>query len=156
MSCEETLLILWIVREEGLVVVTERFTVETKGFSEVEDITPEVAKAVARSGLAAGIALVFVAGSTAGITTIEFESGAVADLKQALDKMAPQNQDYAHNARWHDGNGFSHVRAALTGAGFSVPFAEGRLLLGTWQQIVLMDHDNRSREREVIVQIVGE
>ena len=122
----------------------------------MKDITPEVAKAVARSGLASGIALVFVAGSTAGITTIEFESGAVADLKRALDRLAPQDQDYAHNARWGDGNGFAHVRAALTGAGFSVPFAEGRLLLGTWQQIVLLDHDNRSREREVIVQMVGE
>ena len=74
----------------------------------------------------------------------------------ALEQLAPQDRDYAHNARWGDGNGFSHVRAALTGAGFSVPFAEGRLLLGAWQQIVLMDHDNRSREREVVVQIVGE
>jgi len=137
-------------------VVTERFKIKTKGFSEVKDITPEVAKAISRSGLASGIALVFVAGSTAGITTIEFESGAVADLQRALDKLAPQDQDYAHNARWHDGNGFAHVRAALTGAGFSVPFAEGRLMLGTWQQIVLLDHDNRSREREVIVQMVGE
>jgi len=137
-------------------VVTSRFTVKTKGFSEVRDVTAEVAKAVAGSGLAAGIALVFVSGSTVGITTIEFESGAVADLKRALDKLAPQDQDYAHNARWGDGNGFAHVRAALTGAGFSVPFAEGRLLLGAWQQIVLLDHDNRSREREVLVQMVGE
>lgn len=137
-------------------VVTDRFKVKTKGFSDVVDITPRVAKAISGSGLAAGIALVFVAGSTAGITTIEFESGAVSDLKRALEQLAPQDQDYAHNARWGDGNGFSHVRAALTGAGFSVPFAEGRLLLGTWQQIVLMDHDNRSREREVVVQIVGE
>ena len=137
-------------------VVTSRFKIKTRGFSDIVNITPEVAKAVLGSGLASGIALVFVAGSTAGITTIEYESGAVSDLKQSLEELAPEDREYAHNQRWQDGNGFSHVRAALTGAGFSVPFGEGRLLLGTWQQIVLMDHDNRSREREVIVQMVGE
>ena len=137
-------------------VVTQEFKVKTKGFSDVVDITPEVSRAISASGLASGIALVFVAGSTAGITTIEYESGAVSDLKQSLDDLAPQDREYAHNLRWQDGNGFSHVRAALTGAGFSVPFVEGQLLLGTWQQIVLMCHDNRSRNREVIVQMVGE
>lgn len=137
-------------------VVTKGFEVEGKGFSDIVDITGEVERAVSGSGLGSGIALVFVAGSTAGITTIEYESGAVADLKRSLEEIAPQDGEYAHNLKWHDGNGFSHVRAALTGAGFSLPFVDGRLLLGTWQQIVLMDHDNRPRRREVIVQMVGE
>jgi secondary thiamine-phosphate synthase enzyme len=139
-----------------MAVVTEKFKVKTKGFSDVVDITSEVTRAVSRSGLNSGIALVFVAGSTAGITTIEYESGAVSDLKRSLDELAPRDRDYAHNQRWHDGNGFSHIRSALTGAGFSLPFAAGKPLLGTWQQVVLMDHDNRSRNREVIVQMVGE
>jgi secondary thiamine-phosphate synthase enzyme len=139
-----------------MAVVMKKFGVKTKGFSEVTDITAEVAAAVKESGLGSGIALAFVAGSTAGITTIEYESGAVADLQRALEAMAPANADYEHNQRWHDGNGFAHVRAALTGAGFAVPFVAGRLCLGTWQQIVLIDHDNRVRNREVMVQMVGE
>jgi len=137
-------------------VVTKNFELSTKGFSDVVDITGKVAQCIADSGLGAGIALVFVAGSTAGVTTIEYESGAVSDLKRALEALASEGREYAHNQRWHDGNGFSHVRSALTGPGFSAPFANGRLLLGTWQQIVLMDHDNRGRRREVIVQMVGE
>jgi len=137
-------------------VVTDRFQVSTKGFSDVVDITGRVAQAVSGSGLSDGIALVFVAGSTGGVTTIEYESGAVSDLKRALEEMAPQDREYRHNLRWHDGNGFSHVRAALTGAGFCVPFSKGSLMLGTWQQIVLLDHDNRGRQREIIVQMVGE
>lgn len=139
-----------------MAVVTDTFEISGKGFSDVQDITGQVSRAVSESGLDSGICLVFVAGSTAGITTIEYESGAVSDLRRALEEMAPQDREYRHNLRWHDGNGFSHVRAALTGSGFSVPFVNGRLLLGTWQQIVLMDHDNRSRRREVIVQMVGE
>ncbi len=137
-------------------VKTETFTVQGKGFSDIIDITDEVARAVSGSGIKDGVCLAFVAGSTAGITTIEFESGAVSDLKRALEEIAPADRRYSHNERWHDGNGFSHVRAALTGAGFAVPVKAGRPVLGTWQQIVLMDHDNRSRRREVIVQIVGE
>jgi len=139
-----------------MAVVNSEFNVDTKGFTDIIDITGQVAAAVADSGLDSGIALAFVAGSTGGITTIEYESGCVADLKRALEEIAPQDREYRHNLRWHDGNGFSHVRAALTGAGFSVPFASGSLILGTWQQIVLMDHDNRGRSRRVIVQIVGE
>jgi secondary thiamine-phosphate synthase enzyme len=137
-------------------VVSSRFEVRTKGFTDILDITGEVARAVAGSGLSSGIALVFVAGSTASITTIEYESGAVSDLKRALAELASEDREYKHNERWHDGNGFSHVRAALTGAGFSVPFVDGDLVLGTWQQIVLMDHDNGARRREVMVQMVGE
>ncbi len=139
-----------------MAVVTKTFEVEGKGFSDIIDITGQVAGAVSESGLESGICLAFVGGSTAGITTIEYESGAVADLKRALEEIAGADREYKHNLRWHDGNGFSHVRAALTGAGFAVPFSGGRLMLGTWQQIVLMDHDNRARRREVIVQIVGE
>lgn len=134
----------------------DSFSVETRGFSDIVDITGKVGEAVARSGLAGGIGLVFVSGSTAGITTIEYESGCVADLKRALEELAPAGREYKHNERWHDGNGFSHVRAALTGAGFSFPFRGGQLALGTWQQIVLMDHDNRDRKREVLVHLVGE
>ena len=139
-----------------MAVVTKTFQVKAKGFSDIVDITGQVAGCVSESGLEAGIALAFVAGSTAGITTIEYESGAVSDLRRALSELASEDRDYRHNQRWHDGNGFSHVRAALTGSGFSVPFTGGRLMLGAWQQIVLMDHDNRSRNREVIVQVVGE
>ncbi|HUT55659.1 MAG TPA: secondary thiamine-phosphate synthase enzyme YjbQ [bacterium] len=130
--------------------------VKTRGFSDVVDITALVAEAVAGSGLQDGIALVFVAGSTAGVTTIEYESGAVADLQRAVRELAPEDREYEHNRKWHDGNGFAHVRAALMGPGLSVPFSKGRLLLGTWQQIVLVDHDNRRRDREIVVQMVGE
>ncbi len=137
-------------------VKTETFELTTKGFTDIVDITGRVAKAVRDSGLGSGIALAFVAGSTAGITTIEYESGAVSDLTRAIQEVAPEEREYKHNLKWHDGNGFSHVRSALTGPGFAVPFTGGRLMLGTWQQIILMDHDNRSRKREVIVQMVGE
>ena len=132
------------------------FTLSTKGFSNVLDITGEVNGAVRKSGLREGIACVFVPGSTGGVTTIEMESGVIEDLRQAVERMAPQNIPYAHDARWGDGNGFSHVRAALLGAGLSVPFTSGRLRLGTWQQLVLIDFDNRSRRREVFIQMVGE
>ncbi|MFO8058610.1 MAG: secondary thiamine-phosphate synthase enzyme YjbQ [bacterium] len=139
-----------------MAVVRSGFEVKSRGFTDVIDITGRVSDALSGSGLSDGIALVFVAGSTASVTSIEYESGAVSDLKRAMEEMAPEDGDYAHNERWHDGNGFSHVRAALSGSGFSVPFSDGRLVLGTWQQIVLLDHDNRSRGREVIVQMVGE
>jgi len=138
-----------------MAVAMKTFRVGTRGFSDVVDITAEVSEAVTGSGLGSGIALAFVAGSTASITTIEFERGSVNDLRRALERLAPEEADYEHNRKWHDGNGFSHVRAAVTGAGFSVPFQDGRLLLGTWQQIILIDHDNRARTREVIVQMVG-
>ncbi len=115
-----------------------------------------MAREVESSGIADGLATVFVPGSTAGITSIEYESGAVHDLKQAIERLAPMDMHYDHDARWGDGNGFSHVRAALMGASFTVPLAGGGLQLGTWQQIVLCDFDNRSRNREIVVQIIGE
>ena len=135
---------------------TEMIERPTTGEGDVLDITPAVEEALRRSGVKDGMCLLFVPGSTAAVTTIEFESGAVADLQRALEHLAPRKVEYEHNERWQDGNGFAHVRAAMLGSGFSVPFVNGKLLLGAWQQIVLVDHDNRPRRREVIVQLVGE
>jgi len=129
---------------------------ETKGFTDIRDITGEVAAAIGRSGLGSGIAVVAVPGSTAGVTTIEFESGVVSDLQEAIGRLAPEGGAYAHDARWGDGNGFSHVRAALLGPSLSLPFRGGKLVTGTWQQIVLVDFDNRPRQRQVEIQLVGE
>ncbi len=137
-------------------IKTETFEIGTRGFGDILDITEQVAERVLASGFKDGNATVFVSGSTAGITTIEFESGAVADLKDAIERLAPLDMHYAHDARWGDGNGFSHVRAALMGASLTVPFKNKSLLLGTWQQIILCDFDNRSRTREVLVQLLGE
>ena len=120
------------------------------------DVTPEVEALVEQSGVKTGAVVVAVTGSTAAITTIEYESGALADLRRALDALAPANDDYAHNARWGDGNGFSHVRSALLKTSVSLPVAQGRLVLGTWQQIVVINLDNRAREREVVAVVVGE
>ena len=132
------------------------FQVKTKGFNDVHDLTSRIQDSVRSSGMSDGIVAVFVPGSTAGITTIEFEQGVIEDLKKAVERMAPQNIHYDHDARWGDGNGFAHVRAALTGPSLSVPFAAKQLRLGTWQQIVLIDFDNRVRNREIFVQVVGE
>lgn len=137
-------------------IKTHVIKVKTQGFTDIIDITREVEQGVDASGVANGIVTVFVAGSTAGITTIEFESGAVSDLQTAIERQAPRDLPYAHDARWGDGNGFSHVRAALMGACLTVPFNDRRLQLGTWQQIILCDFDNRPRDREVLVQIMGE
>ncbi len=139
-----------------MTIETQRFQVATKGFGDIIDITGEVLQEVAASGVADGIATVFVPGSTAGITSIEYESGAISDLQKAIERLAPMDMPYDHDARWGDGNGFSHVRAALMGASFTVPLVAGRLELGTWQQIVLCDFDNRPRNREIVVQIMGE
>ena len=132
------------------------FQIETRGFTDILDITDEVSGAVRRSGLRSGIAVASVPGSTAGVTTIEFESGAVSDLREAVARLVPEGETYAHDARWGDGNGFSHVRAALMGPSLSLPFRDGTLVTGTWQQIVLVDFDNRPRTRRVEVQLVGE
>ena len=131
------------------------FVVETKGFTDVLDITPQVERAVSASGVQSGIVLAFTPGSTAGLTTIEYEPGAVADLKDAVARIAPEGIAYAHDARWGDGNGFSHVRAALLGPSLSLPVRGGALVTGTWQQIVLVDFDNRPRSRRVEVQVLG-
>jgi len=139
-----------------MTVYTGSFTVQSNGFTDIIDISREIESEVSHSGISAGTALVFAPGSTAGITSIEFEAGAVADFKAALDRLIPQEIDYDHDARWGDGNGFSHVRAAMLGASFTVPFSEGHLMLGTWQQVVLVDFDNKPRQRKVIVQVQGE
>ncbi len=128
---------------------------ETTGDTDVIDLT-DVAQEFVRSGVVQeGLLVVFTPGSTAGITTIEYESGAIADLKRALEVMAPRDGEYEHNLRWGDGNGYSHVRSALIGPSLAVPVREGRLELGTWQQIVLCDFDNRPRRRRVTLQLVG-
>jgi secondary thiamine-phosphate synthase enzyme len=132
------------------------FQLHTDGFSDVRDITGRVRDFVSSSKVADGVAVVFVPGSTAGITTIEFESGAVADLKNAIERLAPEGIHYDHDARWGDGNGFAHVRAALMGPSLSIPVVRGKLQLGTWQQIVLVDFDNRPRNREVTVQVISD
>ena len=137
-------------------VQTSTLNIPTKGMGDAIDLTAQVNTLLRRSGLTDGTATVFVPGSTAGVTTIEFEPGVVGDLQQAFERLVPQNIHYAHDARWGDGNGFSHVRASLLGPSLTVPFSTGRLLLGTWQQIILVDFDNRSRDRDVIVQIQGE
>ncbi len=137
-------------------VFTYQIAVQTKGFCDVHDITPQVNKAIEISGIRNGIVCVFVNGSTAGITTCEYEPGLIQDLKEVFERLVPQDIPYHHNKAWGDGNGFSHVRASLLGPGITVPFSEGRLLLGMWQQIILVDFDNRERKRTVVVQIIGE
>ncbi|MGA2107895.1 MAG: secondary thiamine-phosphate synthase enzyme YjbQ [Syntrophorhabdales bacterium] len=137
-------------------IVTERITLDTSGNGDFLDITDNVAGSLAKSGLRAGYVLVFVAGSTAGITTFEYEPGLVADLKEFLQRMAPTGKHYHHDDTWGDANGFSHVRASFIGPSLTVPFERSKLLLGTWQQIVLAEFDNRPRHREIIVQIIGE
>jgi secondary thiamine-phosphate synthase enzyme len=137
-------------------VKTERFPLSTKGFTDIQDITLQVRTALKKVGLKEGAVTVFVSGSTAGVTTIEYEPGLLKDLPAAFEKMAPMNIRYYHDDTWGDGNGFAHVRAALLGASLVVPFENGKLLLGTWQQIVLVDFDNRSRQREIVLQFMGE
>jgi secondary thiamine-phosphate synthase enzyme len=132
------------------------FAVRTKGDTDILDVTPSVADAVRDCGLREGIATVFVGGSTAGLTTIEFEPGLVHDLRAAFERIAPRALEYRHHERWGDDNGHAHVRASLLGPSVVVPFAGGKLALGTWQQIVLVDFDTRARDRELTVQLLGE
>lgn len=137
-------------------VYSADFVLETAGNADVIDITSQVSELVASSGLKNGIVLVYVPGSTAAITTIEFEPGLVRDLKAALERLVPERITYFHNERWHDGNGHSHIRASFLGQSESFPLINSNILLGTWQQIILVDLDNRPRSRKVIVQVYGE
>ena len=137
-------------------VVTNSIELETRGHADMHDITGAIAARVGESGIKSGIVTVFCPGSTSALTTIEYESGALSDLQRLFDEIAPPDRDYAHNMRWGDGNGHSHVRAALLGPSLVVPFVDGDLQLGTWQQIILVDFDNRPRSRQLVVQIVGE
>ena len=139
-----------------MTVITGTIERRTAGFNDIQDITGDVADLIRESSLSSGVATVFVAGSTGGVTTIEYEPGLVKDLPEALEKIAPMGPTYHHDATWGDGNGFSHVRAALVGPSLTVPFRDGELTLGTWQQIVLLDFDNKARKRKVVVQIMGE
>jgi len=140
----------------ALSIVTDTFRVKTRGDAHVLDVTDQVSAVVSRHGLREGQALVFVSGSTAGLTTLEFEPGLVRDLPATFERIAPQKGRYHHEDTWHDGNGHSHVRAALLGPSLTVPVRDGAMLLGTWQQIVLVDFDNRPRDRELVVQLTGE
>jgi secondary thiamine-phosphate synthase enzyme len=137
-------------------VVTQTVQLRTQGNGDVRDVTGEVMDAVRASGLDDGIVTVFVQGSTGGVSTIEYEPGLVSDLRSYFDRAAPSDIPYQHDRRWHDGNGHSHVRATLLGPSLTVPFVQGRLTLGTWQQIVFVDFDVRPRNRTLVVQIVGE
>ncbi len=137
-------------------IVRETLVRPTTADTDIQDLTQDVAQILAQSGIREGQVLVFTPGSTAGITTIEFESGVVFDLEQAIERLAPRDIHYDHDARWGDGNGYSHVRAALLGPSMAVPVVDGQLQIGTWQQIVLCDFDNRPRERKIIVQVMGE
>lgn len=137
-------------------VATTRITVNTRGQGDVHDVSRDIANAVAESKAANGIATIFVVGSTAAMTTIEFEPGAVADLNRVFEQLAPRAGEYQHHRRWGDDNGSSHVRAAMLGPSIAVPFVDRELALGTWQQIVLVEFYTRARRREVIVQVLGE
>jgi secondary thiamine-phosphate synthase enzyme len=137
-------------------MVSEFISLQTKGFSDIIDITPNVAAIVEGSKIKNGAVTVFCPGSTAAVTSIEYESGVLEDLQKAIERMAPSDINYAHDQRWGDRNGFSHVRAALIGPSLTVPITRGELALGTWQQIVFIDFDNRKRQRKIIVQVIGE
>ncbi len=139
-----------------MAVKTFEIELKTKGTNHVIDITPHVKECVEKSNLTDGIACIILPGSTGAITTIEYEPGVISDLIKAIERMAPQNIPYEHDKAWGDGNGFSHVRSALLGTSFTVPFVNKRLILGTWQQIVFIECDNRPRKRRLVVQVVGE
>ena len=139
-----------------MTVKTFSIQLKTQGNGDIQNITDAVAKEMQKSELESGVVTLFTPSATSALTTIEYESGCVSDLQRLFDEIIDPSRHYAHNARWHDGNGHSHVRAALLGASLSVPFVNRRLTLGTWQQIIFVDFDNRSRQREVVVQIMGE
>ena len=137
-------------------VVTRKISLETKGHCDIIDITPQVEQQLAEADINNGTATLFVTGSTAGISTIEFEPGLLSDFQNMWERSIPQNIPYDHDRRWGDGNGYSHVRASLLGASLVVPFNDRKLTLGTWQQIVLIDFDNRPRSRQIVLQISGD
>jgi len=137
-------------------VHTGRIRLNTRGNADPHDLTERVAEVVSGSGVREGTVTIFTPSSTSALTTIEYEDGALEDLRRALDEIAPPERDYRHNLRWNDGNGHAHLRAALLGPSLSIPVIDGRLTLGTWQQVLFLDFDVRPRQREVLVQVVGE
>jgi secondary thiamine-phosphate synthase enzyme len=137
-------------------VISDSLSLSTSGFSDMKDLTGDVSKKLTEHGLKNGIVNLFVPGSTGGLMTIEYESGLVKDFSELMEKIIPSNVSYHHDARWGDGNGFSHIRSSLLGPSLTVPFSDGTLNLGTWQQVVFVDFDNRSRSRTILLQFMGE
>lgn len=131
------------------------FTVSTRGFTDIIDISAQIRRACETSNVTEGVAHVFVVGSTAAVSTIEYEPGAIQDLRDALERIAPMDAEYKHNEAWHDGNGYAHLRAALMKPSLSIPILKGKLMLGTWQQVILLDFDNRPRTRTIHVQVTA-
>lgn len=139
-----------------MTTLTQKIKLNTKGDTDIIDITGEVKTALSKTRLENGVVTIFVNGSTGGLTTVEYEPGLIEDLKVFFEKIAPRAGSYQHNMRWHDGNGYAHVRASFLGPSVSVPFVNGEMTLGTWQQIIFIDFDNRPRSRELIAQFIGE
>jgi len=137
-------------------IFSETISINTKGFTDIIDLTPHVMDVLNRSKIKDGLVTVFCPGSTGSVTTIEYETGVLKDLQKAIEKIVPSHIPYEHDKRWGDGNGFSHVRAALMKPSLSIPLIKGKVTLGTWQQIVFIDFDNRGRKRDLVVQVVGE
>jgi secondary thiamine-phosphate synthase enzyme len=137
-------------------VQTYTIRISTQGNADIQDISRQVTNILGESGLEKGVITIFTSSSTSALTTIEFESGCLQDLRRLFDEIIDPQRHYAHNARWGDGNGHSHVRAALLGPSITIPFVDRRLTLGTWQQVIFVDFDNRQRQRELVVQIIGE
>ena len=139
-----------------MAVKTGSISLNTRGNADIQDITHQLERHVTQSGFKDGILTVFCPSATSALTTIEYESGALSDLRRLFEEITPQNREYAHNARWQDGNGHSHVRAALLGPSITIPFVDFKLTLGTWQQVIYVDFDIHPRQRELVVQILGE
>jgi secondary thiamine-phosphate synthase enzyme len=139
-----------------LTVSTKIIKIQSKGENDMVDLTEEVSNLVEKSGITNGIATIFVSGSTGSVTTIEFEPGLIHDFPEMLKRIAPKNLDYGHEKMWHDGNGHSHVKASMLGPSLTIPFIDSELCLGTWQQIIFLELDTRSRNRDLILQVIGE
>ena len=139
-----------------MTVKTQIIEFNTRGNADILDVTPNISQALGEIGLSIGTVTLFSPSATSALTTIEYESGCLSDIQRLFDEIVEQNRHYAHNARWGDGNGHSHVRAALLGPSLTVPFIDGKLTLGTWQQIIFIDFDNRARQRRLIAQFIGE
>jgi secondary thiamine-phosphate synthase enzyme len=137
-------------------IVTNTIELSTKGYCDIHNITEQIGDRVRASGIDSGTVTVFVPGSTGGLTTIEYEPGLQKDIPELMEKLVPSNRPYHHDETWHDGNGFSHLRAAMIGPDITIPFVKGELTLGTWQQVVFLDFDNKRRRRKLILQIIGE
>jgi secondary thiamine-phosphate synthase enzyme len=137
-------------------IIQKKIQMSTKGFNDIHDITPSLRQLLEDSGIKEGHLIVFNPGSTGGLTTIEYEPGLLQDFPEMLEKIAPMDVNYKHDQTWHDGNGYAHLRSSLIGASITIPFEVGRLVLGTWQQVIFLDFDNKPRQRQLHVQIVGE